>query len=66
MEYQDKMTDLVVEAKKLQTKSGWTIGLAMGGKTDLIPVDMIINSLISMTTRKDLKEKLTNATKATN
>jgi len=56
--YQDKMVEYVLEAKKLQNKSQMEIGLKMEGNSCLVPVDMILKSLLKMTTRQDLKEKI--------
>ena len=56
--YQDTMVDYALRAKKLQNDSGLIVGLAMEGKTDLIPVDVILKSLLKITTREDLKDRI--------
>ena len=57
-DYQDAMVDYITKAKQLQTESGLIIGLAVPNTTDLVPVDAAIESLINMTTRQDLQDRL--------
>jgi hypothetical protein len=59
-EYQDKMVGFVLEAKVLQSRSDVTVGLSLHGG-ELVPVDSILKSLYTMTTRRDLKEKIEEA-----
>ena len=56
--HQDTMVNYVIKAKELQNESGLQVGLAMPGMTNLIPVDAILQSLLKMTTRRDLKDKI--------
>ena len=56
-DYQDKMIGFVIEAKELQTRSGYIVGLSMEGN-NLAPVDAILKSLYSMSERDDLKRRI--------
>ena len=64
--YQDTIVDCALRAKKLQNDSGLIVGLAMEGKTDLIPVDAILKSLLKITTREDLKDRIFASQNPTN
>ena len=59
--HQDTMVKYVIKAKELQHESGLQVGLAMEGTTSLIPVDAILKSLLQMTTRQDLKDRIYKA-----
>lgn len=61
--HQDTMVNYTIKAKELQKESGLMVGLAVAGKSELVPVDYCLKSLLRMTTREDLKERITEALK---
>jgi hypothetical protein len=60
LKYQDIMVGYTIKAKELQKDSGVSIGLSLNN-SGFIPVDMCLKSLLKMTTRTDLKDKLIKA-----
>ena len=56
--YQDEKIGFVIDAKQLQSESGFSVSLSFDGMQPHIPVDMILSTLLEMTTREDLKNRI--------
>lgn len=64
--HQDKMVNFTIKAKELQNESGLLIGLAVKGvNIILVPVDDCLKSLLKMTTRQDLQDRIRTSLKST-
>ena len=51
--YQDEKVGFIIEAKRLQIASGFSVALSPDGKQAYSPVGLILKVLLEMTTRED-------------